>query len=133
MNKRTLATAFVTGALLVSGSAFAANQSGQKAPSQIPNDTTAAPLNQPRSSSAPAPAPAGSSSTSPAGTPSTMQHGSTMPHGSTHSGTATHSGATPTKNDAGMANTPGSNHQSGQSSSKGNAAQPSQPRPVTGG
>ena len=118
MNKRHIASAIMTGALLVSGSAFA--QVG-KAPSENPNDTTAAPLNQPRAPGATAPAPAGSTATG----SGTMHKGDTHKSGNMHkNGTAT------PKSGAGMNN--GSNMQSGTSSSQGNMAQPSQPRPVTG-
>lgn len=121
MNKRYFASAIITGALLATGSAFAAG-----APSDNPNDSSAAPLNKPTTQGATAPAPAGSNST--------MGGGKSMTHGGTHS-SKSHSGKMDTTKSGTMnsnTNHSGSNMQPG-STNRGNAAQPSQPRPVTGG
>jgi len=119
MNKRYFASAIITGALLASGSAFAANSG---APSNTPNDSTGVPLNKPTTQGATAPAPAGSTSTMGAGKTSTHSNGSHM--GKTHSGSKTMPAA-------GANNGSGSNMQPA-TTNRGNAAQPSQPRPVTG-
>ncbi len=122
MNKRYIASAIMTGALLASGSAFAATPG---APSNTPNDSTSAPLNQPTTQGATAPAPAGSNSTIGTGTGTTSHSSGTM-GGQTHTG-GTHgtmSGSDTSKS--------GSNMQP-ESTNRGNGAQPSQPRPVTGG
>lgn len=105
MNKRYIASAIMTGALLVSGSAFA--QMG-KAPSDTPNDSTAAPLNRTPAPGATAPAPAGSATT-----------GSGAMHKSGAHKSGTHKNGT-------MA------PKSDSPSTTGNTAQPTQPRPVTG-
>lgn len=135
MNKRYIASAIMTGALLASGSAFAANSG---APSNTPNDSTGVPLNRPSTQGATAPAPAGSNSTMGSGNNhSTMGSGksnSTMGSGTTYkSGTmngTTHSGGTHGSSATDKSHS-GSNMQPG-TTNRGNGAQPSQPRPVTG-